>query len=55
MNPEHKDTTTFKVGYEVGQFIYQHPILTLLIGAVIAVGFVYLLNKLIKQFRTFGE
>ncbi len=48
-------TKGYKIGYELGKWIYHHPILSVLIGIVISVGFVWLLTKVVKQIRTFGE
>ncbi len=45
----------YEVGYEVGKWVAQNPILTLLIGVVVSVGFVWILTKVVKQIRTFGE
>jgi len=50
-----KNTEAYKTGFEVGKWIYHHPILAVLIGIVISVGFVWLLTKVVKQIRTFGE
>lgn len=47
--------TGYKMGYEVGKWMAQNPTLTLLIGVVFAVGFVWILTKVVKQIRTFGE
>ena len=52
---EMKDSTAYKAGYEVGKWIYHHPVLAVLIGILISVGFVWLLTKVVKQIRTFGE
>ncbi len=45
----------YEIGYEVGQWVAQNPVLTLLIGVVVAVGFVWIVTKIVKQIRTFGE
>ena len=50
-----KDSESYKVGYELGKWIYHNPILSMLIGVVISIGFVWLLTKVVKQIRTFGE
>ncbi len=50
-----KNTESSKVGYEIGKWIYHNPVLSILIGVVISVGFVWLLTKVVKQIRTFGE
>ncbi|WBX76760.1 hypothetical protein PG911_00440 [Tenacibaculum ovolyticum] len=50
-----KETQSYKAGYEVGKLIYHNPTLSILIGVVLSVGFVWLLTKIVKQIRTFGE
>ncbi|WP_435253894.1 hypothetical protein [Tenacibaculum sp. A30] len=45
----------YEIGYEVGQWIAQNPLLAVFIGAVVSVGFVWILTKVVKQIRTFGE
>jgi hypothetical protein len=50
-----QDTQSFKAGYEVGKWIYHNSILSIVIGVVLSVGFVWLLTKVVKQIRTFGE
>ncbi len=50
-----KDTQSYKAGYEVGKWIYHNSTLSILIGVVLSVGFVWLLTKIVKQIRTFGE
>ncbi len=50
-----KDSSAYKTGYEVGKWIYHHPVLSILIGIIISVAFVWLLTKVVKQIRTFGE
>ncbi|WP_440120384.1 hypothetical protein [Tenacibaculum sp. Ill] len=52
---EEKSSTAYKAGYEVGQWIAHNPILAVFIGAVVSVGFVWILTKVVKQIRTFGE
>ncbi|TDQ28738.1 hypothetical protein [Tenacibaculum caenipelagi] len=50
-----KNTITYKTGYVVGQWIAHNPILAVLTGAVFSVGFVWVLTKVVKQIRIFGE
>ncbi|GFD78673.1 MULTISPECIES: hypothetical protein [Tenacibaculum] len=50
-----KSTTAYKAGYEVGQWIAHNPMLAVFTGAVVSVGFVWILTKVVKQIRTFGE
>lgn len=52
---EEKSSTAYKAGYEVGQWIAQNPLLAVFTGAVVSVGFVWILTKVVKQIRTFGE
>ncbi len=52
---EMKDTSAYKAGYEVGKWIYHNPILSVVLGIVISLAFVWLLTKVVKQIRTFGE
>ncbi|WP_299000958.1 hypothetical protein [uncultured Tenacibaculum sp.] len=52
---EEKGSAAYNAGYEVGKWVAQNPILTLLIGVVVSVGFVWILTKVVKQIRTFGE
>ena len=45
----------YKTGYEVGKWIAQHPTLSVLIGILLSVGFVWIFTKIVKQIRTFGK
>lgn len=50
-----KSTKSYEMGYEIGKWIYHNPILSVLLGIVVSLGFVWLLTKVVKQIRTFGE
>ncbi|MGB1042557.1 MAG: hypothetical protein ACPGU6_04120 [Tenacibaculum sp.] len=50
-----KNTESYKAGYEIGKWIGQNPTLAVLLGIVISVGLVWILIKVVKQIRTFGE
>lgn len=52
---EKNTSSAYKAGYEVGQWIAHNPIVAVLLGVVISVGFVWLFTKVVKQIRTFGE
>ncbi|MCF2874731.1 MULTISPECIES: hypothetical protein [Tenacibaculum] len=52
---EVKESKSYQFGYEVGKWVYHNPMLAILLGIVISLGFVWLLTKVVKQIRTFGE
>ncbi|REH56381.1 hypothetical protein C7448_101419 [Tenacibaculum gallaicum] len=52
---EEKSSTAYKVGYEIGQRIAHNSFLAVLLGVVVSVGFVWILTKVVKQIRNFGE
>lgn len=52
---EVKGDKSYQFGYEVGKWIHHNPMLVILLGIVISLGFVWLLTKVVKQIRTFGE
>ena len=52
---EIKESKSYQFGYEVGKWVYHNPMLAILLGIVISLGFVWLLTKVVKQIRTFGE
>ncbi|WGH74832.1 hypothetical protein P8625_12185 [Tenacibaculum tangerinum] len=52
---DEKSSTAYKAGYEIGQWIAHNPILAILLGVVLSIGFVWIITKIVKQIRTFGE
>ncbi len=50
-----EETESYKIGYELGGWMYHNPIVSIAVGVVISIGFVWLLTKIAKQIRTFGE
>jgi len=48
-------STAYKMGYEVGQWVAHNPMLAVLLGVLVSIGFVWILTKVVKQIRTFGE
>ncbi|MDO6674044.1 hypothetical protein MK851_01880 [Tenacibaculum sp. 1B UA] len=52
---DEKSSTAYKAGYEIGQWIAHNSFLAVLLGVVVSVGFVWILTKVVKQIRNFGE
>ncbi|WP_233883083.1 hypothetical protein [Tenacibaculum piscium] len=49
------NTKNPKPGQEIARWLYEHPAVFLGIGVLISVGFVWIVTKIAKQIRTFGE
>ncbi|MBE7659373.1 hypothetical protein [Tenacibaculum finnmarkense] len=49
------NTQNNSLGKEIAQWVFENPIILLVSGVVVSVGFVWILTKVTKQIRTFGE
>lgn len=45
----------YSAGYKIGKWIGQNPMLSVFIGIVISVVFVWIFTKIAKQIRTFDK
>lgn len=52
---ETEKSSAYEFGYKVGEFTANHPILSIIIGVLIAVIFVYIIVRFVKTLSTFGE
>ena len=52
---EIKNIQNKTAGQEIARWILENPVVFLLLGVLISVGFVWILTKVVKQIRTFDQ